>query len=154
MGCSPNCHWHKVAGSSLRGSHRYKAGFPPSVIIDHMLIWELVCMAPLNYHSTPGRSGDSDEAGTTASLMQNEMLQLVSFKRLPSIQTQIFDILTTSQLGLLNPGTQGLGAYCAHKYFPKSISNHLLGPPPPRPTCSQTHLPNASEVLQAKEERG
>lgn len=86
----------------------YKAGFPPSVIIDQMVIWELVCMAPLNSHSTLGRSGDRDEAEKTASLMQDEMLQLASFKRLPGIQTQNSDIPARAQLGLLDPGAGGI----------------------------------------------
>lgn len=57
----------------------HKAVFQPSTIINHMLTWELVCMAPLNSYSTLGRSGDSDEKETTASLMQDEMLQVASF---------------------------------------------------------------------------
>lgn len=51
-------------------------------------------MAPLNSHSTLGRSGDSDEAETAAILMQDEMLQVASFERLPGIQSQNFDIPT------------------------------------------------------------
>lgn len=124
------------------------------MIPDHMLIWDLVCMAALNSQSALGRSGDSDEARTAASLMQGGVLQLASFKRLPAIQTPNFGILTTTQLGLLDPVSQGLGAYCAHKYLPRSISIHLLGPPPPRPTCFQTHLPKSLRGLMSKRRGG
>lgn len=124
------------------------------MVPDHMLIWELVCMAALNSPSTLGRSGDSDEAEMAASLTQGEMLQLASFKRLPAIQTPNFGILTTTQLGLLDPVSQGPGAYCAHKYLPQSISNHLLGPPPPRPTRFQTHLPKSLRGLMSKRRGG
>lgn len=81
-----------------------------------MLTWELAtnaCLwAPLilNSQSPLGRAGD-DEAETTASLVEDGVLQLALVERLPGIQAQNLDALTGSRLIclLLEPVSQEAG---------------------------------------------
>lgn len=79
--------------------------------------------------------------------------------------TQNFDLLTSSQLSLLDPGNQGLGAYHVHKYFPlkhieplcgaTSSQSHLLpGPPPKGPQRSHKQKKRGAEMVRPDEEQG